>query len=176
LTTRLRQATLRQAACLEDLDYHQPRGLEKSLMTTLAACQWMRDRHNVLITGPTGIGTTWIACGLGQQACRAGYTARSLRLPRLLPEWRIAQGDGRDVKLMATLAKTDGLILADWGLATRKDENRRDLSALLEDRYDRRATIVTSPLPVEHWSEAIGEPTLADAILDRLVHNADKMP
>ena len=176
LTTRLHQAKLRQAACLEDLDYHQPRGLDKSLMTTLATCQWIRDRHNVLITGPTGIGKTWIACALGQQACRKGYTALYLRLPRLLQEWLIAKGDGRYVKLMTTLAKTDVLILDDWGLATLNDENRRDLFELLEDRYDRRATIVTSQLPVEHWHEAIGDPTLADAILDRLVHNAYKIP
>lgn len=175
LTTRLRQAKLRQAACLEDLDYRQPRGLDKALMTTLATCQWIRDRHNVLITGPTGIGKTWIACALGQQACRQGFTALYLRLPRLLQEWPIAKGDGRYVKLMATLAKTDVLILDDWGLATLSDENRRDLLELLEDRYDRRATIVTSQLPVEHWHEALGDPTLADAILDRLVHNAYKM-
>jgi DNA replication protein DnaC len=176
LTTRLRQAKLRQPACLEDLDYRQPRGLEKSLMTTLATCQWIRDRHNVLITGPTGIGQTWIACALGQQACRDGFTALYLRLPRLLQEWPIAKGDGRYGKLMATLAKTDVLILDDWGLATLNDENRRDLLELLEDRYDRRATIVTSQLPVEHWHEALGDPTLADAILDRLVHNAYKIP
>jgi hypothetical protein len=135
----------------------------------------MRDRHHVLITGPTGIGTTWIACALGQQACRQGFTALSLRLPRLLQEWPIAKGEGRDVQLRATLAKTDVLILEDWGLATLSDENRRDGLELLADRYDRRATIVTSQLPVEHWHEALGDPPLADAILDRLVHNASKM-
>jgi DNA replication protein DnaC len=176
LTTRLRQAKLRQPACLEDLDYRQPRGLDKSLMTTLATCQWIRDRHNVLITGPTGIGKPWIACALGQKACRDGFTALYLRLPRLLQEWPIAKGDGRYGKLMATLAPTEVLILDDWGLATLNDENRRDLLELLEDRYDRRATIVTSQLPVEHWHEALGDPTLADAILDRLVHNAYKIP
>ena len=176
LTTRLRQAKLRQPAWLEDLDYRQPRGLDKSLMTTLATCQWIRDRHNILITGPTGLGTTWIACALGQKACRDGFTALYLRLPRLLQEWPMAKGDGRYGKLMATLAKTDVLILDDWGLATLNAENRRDLLELLEDRYDRRATIVTSQLPVEHWHEALGDPTLADAILARLVHNAYKIP
>src|SRR5437660_4216506 len=176
LKTRLHQAKLRQNACIEDLDYRHPRGLDKSLMTRLALCQWIRDRHNVLITGPTGIGKTWIACALGQKACRDGFTVLYLRLPRLLQEWPIAKGDGRYGKLMATLAKTDVLILDDWGLATLNDENRRDLLELLEDRYDRRATIVTSQLPVEHWHEALGDPTLADAILDRLGHTAYKIP
>ena len=122
------------------------------------------------------LGKSWIACALGQKACRDGFTVLYLRLPRLLQEWPIAKGDGRYGKLMATLAKTDVLILDDWGLATLNDENRRDLLELLEDRYDRRATIVTSQLPVEHWHEALGDPTLADAILDRLVHNAYKIP
>lgn len=175
LTTRLRQAKLRQAASIEDINYRHPRGLDKSLLTRLATCQWVRERHNVLITGPTGIGKTWLACALGHRACRDGLTALYLRLPRLLQELPIAKGDGRYVKLMTSLAKTDVLILDDWGLATLSDENRRDLLELLEDRHDRRATIVTSQLPVDHWHEAIGDPTLADAILDRLVHNAYKI-
>lgn len=175
LSTRLRKAKLRQSACIEDLDYRHPRGLDKSLLATLATCQWIRERHNVLITGPTGIGKTWIACALGHKACREGFTALYVRLPRLLQELPISKGDGRYVKLMASLAKTDLLLLDDWGLATLSDENRRDLLELLEDRHDRRATIVTSQFPVEHWHEAIGDPTLADAILDRLVHNAYKI-
>ena len=117
-----------------------------------------------------------MACALGHQACRAGFTTRSLRLPRLLQELPITKGDGRYPKLMTTLAKIELLILDDWGLAALSDENRRDLLELLEDRHDRRATIVTSQLPVEHWHEALGDPTLADAILDRLVHNAYKLP
>ncbi len=149
LKTRLHQAKLRQTACIEDIDYRHPRGLDKSLMLSLATCQWVRNRHNVLITGPTGIGK--------------------------LQEFPLAKGDGRYVKLMTALAKTDVLILDDWGLAPLSDDNRRDLLELLEDRHDCRATIVTSQLPVEHWHEAIGEPTLADAILDRLVHNAYKI-
>jgi DNA replication protein DnaC len=176
LITRLRQAKLRQTACIEDIDYRHPRGLEKAVMARLVTCQWVRERHNVLITGPTGIGKTWLACALGQKACRDGFTACYLRLPRFLQELPIAKGDGRYGKLMATLAKTDVLILDDWALAPFSDENRRDLLELLEDRYDCRATIVTSQLPVDHWHEAIGEPTLADAILDRLVHNAYKIP
>ena len=175
LKTRLHQAKLRQTACIEDIDYRHPRGLDKSLMLSLATCQWVRNRHHVLITGPTGIGKTWLACALGHQACREGWTVLSLRLPRLLQEFPLAKGDGRYGKLMTALAKTDVLILDDWGLAPLSDDNRRDFLELLEDRHDCRATIVTSPLPVEHWHEAIGEPTLADAILDRLVHNAYKI-
>jgi DNA replication protein DnaC len=175
LTTRLRQAKLRQTACIEDIDYRHPRGLDKTLMTRLTTCQWVRDRHNVLSTGPTGIGKTWLACALGHKVCREGWTALYLRLPRFLQELPIAKGDGHYGKLLTTLAKTDLLILDDWGLAPLSDENRRDLLELLDDRYDRRATMVTSQLPVDHWHEALGEPTLADAILDRLVHNAYKI-
>ena len=144
-------------------------------MARLVTCQWVQDRQNVLITGPTGIGKTWLACALGHKACREGWTALYLRLPRFLQELPITKGDGRYGKLMTTLAKTDLVILDDWGLAPLSDENRRDLLELLDDRYDRRATVVTSQLPVDHWHEAIGEPTLADAILDRLVHNAYKI-
>jgi len=175
LTTRLRQAKLRQSACLEDVDYRPPRGLDKALLTSLATCQWVREHRNVLLTGPTGVGKTWIACALGHQACREGFTTLYLRLPRLLQELPIAKGDGRYPKLMTTLAKTALLVLDDWGLAALTDENRRDLLELLEDRHDRRATLVTSQLPIEHWHEALGDPTLADAILDRLVHNAYKI-
>jgi DNA replication protein DnaC len=172
LTTRLRQAKLRPTACIEAIDYRHPRGLDKSLMTRLVTCQWVHDRQNVLITGPTGIGKTWLACALGHQACRDGWTALSLRLPRFLQERPMTKGDGRYGKLMTTLAKTNLVIRDDWGLAPLSDENRRDLLELLDDRYDRRATMVTSQLPVDQGHEAIGEPTLADAILDRLVHNA----
>jgi DNA replication protein DnaC len=175
LTTRLRQAKLRLSACLEDLDYRHPRGLDKSLMLGLASCQWVKERHNVLITGPTGVGKTWVACALGHQACREGYSVLYRRLPRLLQELSIAKGDGRYPKLMTSLAKTAVLILDDWGLASLNDENRRDVLELLEDRHGRGATLVTSQFPVEHWHEALGNPTLADAILDRLLHNAYKM-
>lgn len=175
LNTRLQRAKLRQNVCLEDLDYRHPRGLDKSVMARLALCQWVRDRDNVLITGPTGIGKTWIACALGHHACRQGFTTLYLRLPRFLQDLPLAKGDGRYGKLMTTLSKTDLLLLDDFGLATLSDEHRHDLLELLEDRHGRRATLVTSQLPVDHWHEAIGDPTLADAILDRLVHNAYKI-
>jgi DNA replication protein DnaC len=175
LTTRLRQARLRLTASLEDSDSRHPRGLDNALILRLTSCQWVHERYNVLITGPTGIGKTWLACALGHQACREGYTVLSLRLPRLLQELPIAKGDGRYPKLMASLAKTALLILDDWGLAPLSDENRRDVLERLEDRHGRSATIVTSQFPVDHWHEMLGDPTLADAILDRLLHNAYKM-
>jgi DNA replication protein DnaC len=175
LQTRLRQAKLRLSAALEDLDYRHPRGLDKALLLSLTSCQWVKDRRNILITGPTGIGKTWLACALAQKACREGHTALYLRLPRLLQDLPIAKGDGRYGKLMASLARTDVLILDDWGLAPLSDEHRRDILEVLEDRHDRHSTLVTSQFPVDHWHEAIGNPTLADAILDRLVHNAYKI-
>jgi len=175
LKTRLRQAKLKQTACVEDIDYRQPRGLDKSLMLDLAGCQWVKRHLNIMITGPTGVGKTWIACALAQKACREGYRALYLRLPKLLQELPIAKGDGTYIKLLARLAKIDVLILDDWGLSKLMAEQRRDLLEILEDRYDSRSTIVTSQLPVDKWHDIIGDPTLADAILDRLVHNAYKI-
>jgi len=175
LKTRLRQAKLKQTACVEDIDYRQPRGLDKSLLLDLAGCQWIKRQLNIMITGPTGVGKTWIACALAQKACREGYRALYLRLPKLLQELPIAKGDGTYIKLLARLAKIDVLILDDWGLSKLMAEQRRDLLEILEDRYDSRSTIVTSQLPLDKWHDIIGDPTLADAILDRLVHNAYKI-
>ncbi len=175
LTSRLRRARLKHNAALEDIDYRHPRGLDKSLIQSLAACQWAKEHLNILLTGPTGVGKTWLACALAQKACREGCTALYLRLPRLLQDMAIAKGDGRYPKLLATLAKTDVLILDDWGLAKLTAEHRRDLLEILEDRHGTRSTLVTSQLPIEKWHDVIGDPTLADAILDRLVHNAYKI-
>jgi DNA replication protein DnaC len=172
LKSRLQRAKLRQSACIEDLDYRHPRGLDKSLMARLAQCHWLREHLNVLITGPTGIGNTWIACALAQQACRQGFTPLYLRLPRFLQELTIAKADGRYGKLWTTLSKTDLLLMDDFGLAPLRDEQRHDLLEVIEDRHGRRATMLTSQLPLEHWHEAMGDPTLADAILDRPVHSA----
>src|SRR5262249_53379116 len=172
LTTRLRQAKLRQTACIEDIDYRHPRGLDKSLMARLATCQWVREHHNVLITGPTGIGKTWLGWRLAQQACGEVLPALCLPPPRFLQDLPIAKGDGRYGKLLTTLAKIDVLILDDWALAPFSEETRGDLLEIVEDRHDRRATIITSQLPVEHWHDALGDPTLADAILDRLGQTA----
>ncbi len=175
LTTRLRQAKLKQNACIEDIDFKQSRGLDKSLILDLAQCQWIKKHLNLLITGPTGVGKTWVACALAQKACREGFTSLYLRLPRLLQELPIAKGDGTYTRLLTRLAKVDVLILDDWGLSKLIAEQRRDLLEILEDRHDSRSTIVTSQLPLDQWHHIIGDPTLADAILDRLVHNAYKI-
>jgi DNA replication protein DnaC len=151
------------------------RGLDKSVIASLAAGQWIRQHDNVLIVGPTGAGKTYLACALAQMACRLGCSALYLRLPRFFRELAIAKGDGRYGRLLRSLAKTDLVVLDDWGLAPLTDEHRRDLLELLDDRHGRRATLVASQLPIDHWHTAIGEPTLADAILDRLVHNAYKI-
>ena len=175
LTTRLRLAALRQNACLEDIDYRHPRGLDKAMMTKLASGDWLRAHLNCLITGPAGVGKSFIACALAHQACREGLSVRYLRLPRLLNELTMARGDGRYRKLLASLARTHVIVLDDFGLAALGDEQRRDLLEILEDRYQRHSTIVTSQFPVEHWHEFINDPTLADAILDRLVHQAYRL-
>ncbi|MCP4046906.1 MAG: ATP-binding protein [Gammaproteobacteria bacterium] len=175
LKTRLRKARLKQNASIEDIDYRHTRGLDRSLVTELANCQWIRQHLNILITGPTGVGKTWIACALSQKACQEGYTAQYLRLSRLLQELTIAKGDGSYAKTLTSLAKMDVLILDDWGLSKLTSEQRRDLLEILEDRHDIRSTIVTSQLPIDKWHSVIDDPTLADAILDRLVHNAYKI-
>jgi DNA replication protein DnaC len=168
----LRRARLKQSAVAEDIDYRHPRGLDRALFRRLLTGDWVRGHHNVLITGPTGVGKTYLACALADAACRQGYTALYRRLPRLLEELAIARADGRYLKLMAALAKVDVLVLDDWGLAILDGERRRDLLEVLDERYQTRSTVVTSQLPVPHRYDALGDPTLADAILDRLVHHA----
>jgi len=175
LSSRLRKAKLRHQACMENLDYRTHRGLDKSLMNLLSQCQWIKERLNVLITGPCGVGKSFIACALANKACRQGYSARYVRAPRLFEDISIARGDGRYTTHMNSFARTNLLVIDDWGLSTLSDQQRRDLLEILEDRHNLQSTIITSQLPVKHWHEIIGNPTLADAILDRLVHNAYKI-
>jgi DNA replication protein DnaC len=175
LATRLKKAKFRQTASVEDIDYRHPRGLDKAVLLALSGCRWIAEHHNCLIVGPTGAGKSYLACALGQKACREGYSVQYFRVPRLFRELDIARGDGRYLKLLAGFAKTDLLILDDWGTDRLSAEQRHDLFEILEDRYDRRSTLVAAQLPVQHWHEAIGDPTLADAILDRLIHNAHKI-
>jgi len=175
LQTRLRKAKLRLNATIEDIDYRAPRGLDKRLMLSLATCDWIRQHHNVILTGPTGTGKTYLACALGHKACREGLTVQYHRAAKLFRELALAKGDGRYPKLLTALAKTDLLILDDWATALLTDEQRRDLFEIVEDRYERRSTLMATQLPVKHWHETIGDPTLADAILDRLIHNAHKI-
>ncbi|MDH3281271.1 MAG: IS21-like element helper ATPase IstB [Gammaproteobacteria bacterium] len=175
LTTRLRQAKLRQSATVEDIDYRTPRNLDKTLIRQLASCQWIHDKLNVLITGPTGVGKSFIACALAHHACREGHTVLYFRLPRLFAELTVAKADGRYPKLLNKLARTHLVLFDDWGLSTLNEEQRKDLLEILDDRHQQRATVVTSQLPISKWHDVIGDPTLADAILDRLVHNAYKI-
>jgi len=175
LAIRLRRAKLRERACFEDIDYRHARGLDKTMMMAFSSCKWIRGHHSILIEGATGTGKTYIACALAHKACLEGYTVIYKRLPRLLDEIAVSKGDGRYGKLMKAFAKTDLIVLDDLGLMPLTSENRRDLLEIVEDRNGLRSTIVTSQLPVSAWYDAIGDPTLADAILDRLVHNAYKI-
>ena len=170
--TRLRKAKLRQQACVEDVNFRHQRGLDKSLFMQLADCQWIKEAHNVLIIGPTGVGKTYLACALAHKACQQGYTTLYFRTSRLLQELSIAKADGRYTNILKSLAKTRLLVLDDWGLKKLAKEQSYDLLEILEDRHGLRSTLVTSQLPTKHWHEIIADQTLADAILDRLVHNA----
>ena len=175
LKTRLRKAALRHNASMEDIDFQHPRRLDKSLILELSACSWLKAHHNLFILGPTGIGKSYLACAFAQKACREGYSARYVRLPKLFSELSLSKGDGRYGRLLSELARTDLLVLDDWGLSKLNAEQRRDFLEIVEDRYGLRSTVITSQVPVELWHDVIDDPTLADAILDRLVHNAYKI-
>jgi DNA replication protein DnaC len=175
LTRLLQIARFRHAACVEDVNFRVKRGLDRALFLRLASGDWVRQHEVLLLVGPTGTGKSWLACALGHSACRQGATVRYVRVPRLLGDLAPARGDGSYGRMLQQLAKTDLLILDDWGLAPLGDRERRDLLEILEDRTGRRATLVTSQVPIDHWHDLIGDATFGDAILDRLVHHAHRI-
>lgn len=175
LERNLRSAKLRSPACIEDLDFRQPRGLDRGLMLALADARWVEAHETVVVTGPTGVGKTYVACALAQAAVRQGHTALYQRVPRLLDELGIAHADGRWSRLLASLARVEVLILDDIGIRPLTAAQAADLLEVIEDRTQRRATIVTSQLPWAAWHDALGDPTVADAILDRLAHQGRRI-
>jgi DNA replication protein DnaC len=172
LGARLTKAKLRQNATLEDIDYAHPRGLEKTLLSSLATSGWVREHHNVSITGPTGVGKSFLACALAHEACLAGFSALYTRASRLFQDLAVARGDGRYPKLLAALTRTQVLLVDDWGLARLEERQQIDFLDILEERHDRHSTLIASQFPPSHWHELMPNPTLSDAILDRFVHNA----
>jgi DNA replication protein DnaC len=176
LARNLREAKLRiSSACVEGIDYPIERELEKSLIRQLSNCRWIDEHQNVVITGAAGTGKTYIACALAQQACRKGYRTIYRRAPRLFEEISLAHADGSYTQLLARFAKAAVLILDDWGLALPTDTERRELLEVIEDRYDIRSTIITSQLPTTKWHDTLGDPTIADAVCDRVLHNAHRI-
>ncbi len=175
LTTRLRAAKLRQQASVEDVDYRAARGLDRALFQKLAEGEWIDAHDNLALIGPSGVGKSWLACAIGQKACRDNRSVVYHRWPKLCEDLGLARGDGRHPRLLKSLGRADLLILDDFGLEPLDASSRHDLLEILEDRYGRRSTIITSQLPVTAWHSAIGDPTYADAILDRLVHNAHRI-
>ena len=172
----MRSARLRHVgASPEDVDYRARRGLDKALFQELLTGKWIADKRNLILTGPCGVGKTWLACALAQAACRTGVTVLYRRLPRLFDELELAHGDGRFPRLFRSLTKTQLLILDDWGPDRLTASQRRDLMEIVEDRYGAGSTLITSQLPLSTWHDVIGEPTFVDAILDRIVHNAYRL-
>ena len=172
LQSRLQNAKLRLSACIEDLDVKAARGLDRTVINTLATSDWLKLHRNVIVTGATGAGKTYVACALAQKACRDGYTVFYERAPKLFQDLALAKADGRYHKIMTNLAKKDLIVIDDFALAPLTDEQRRDLLEIVEERYDRRSTLMASQISSNHWHDIIGDPTIADAILDRLIHNA----
>ena len=175
MTRRMKNAHFRQQATVEDIDYRHPRRLDRQLIRSLTGCDWVRRHHNVILTGPTGVGKSFIGCALAHQAVREGFTAIYTRAPRLLRDLAIARVDGSLGKFLDRIARTDVLVVDDWAMAPLADAERRDFLEICDDRYNTRSTVLTSQVPVNHWHDQIGDPTLADSILDRLVHNAHRI-
>lgn len=171
---RLKRAKLRERALVEDIDWRHPRGLDKSVFRPLINCEWIRLHQNIIFVGPTGLGKTWLACALAHRACSEGLTTQYIRIPRLFGALAMARADGSYERVMRGLSRTDLLIFDDWGQALAEQE-RRDFREIIEERYDRGSVIVTTQLPTERWHEVIGDPTLADAIVDRIVNRAHRI-
>lgn len=172
LIRRLQLAKFKERGVVEDIDYQHPRGLDRKLIRTLATSDWVRQHHNILFIGPTGIGKTWLACALAHRACRDGFFALHKRMSELFRDLVLARADGSIGTLLAKWARVDVLVLDDFAMAPLKDSERRDFLEICDDRYQRRSTILTSQMPLAHWHEQIGDPSIADSIMDRLVHNA----
>jgi DNA replication protein DnaC len=175
LRSRLRYARLRHQAAVEDVDYRAARGLDRVLFQTLAGGRWIDEAQNLIIEGPTGVGKSWLACALGQKACRDNRSVLYQRLPKMFADLVLARGDGRYPRLMRAIGGVKLLILDDWGLEPLGPEQRRDMFEIAEERYGRGAILITSQIPVDRWHDLIGDPTLADATLDRLIHNAHRL-
>lgn len=175
LSRRLRNARLRYPASLEDVEIKPARGLEREQVLSLGTCGWVKERHNLVITGKTGAGKSYLACAFAERACRLGFSALYVRAPRLLQDLKVAGADGSYGRMLSRYAKLDLLVIDDWLLTPPTDKERQDLLEIVEDRAERASTLLAGQLPVKQWHEAIGEPTLADAILDRLVHRAHRI-
>jgi DNA replication protein DnaC len=175
LTRRMKNAHFKFQAAVEDIDYRHPRRLDRQLMRTLSSSEWVAHHHNLIITGPTGVGKSFLSCALAQKAVRDGFTALYSRAPRLLRDLSVARADGSFAKLLDQIAHTDVLIVDDWAMAPLSEHERRDFLEICDDRYDTRSTVLTSQVPISHWHDQIGDPTVADSILDRLVHNAHRI-
>jgi DNA replication protein DnaC len=175
LARRLRSAHLKEPAVIEDVDYQHPRGLDRKLVRTLSSSDWVRQHQSILLLGPTGIGKSWLACALTQKACRDGFSVLHKRTSELFRELAIAHADGSIGRFLVKLSRIDILLLDDFAMAPLKDTERRDFLEICDDRYQRRSMILTSQMPVAHWHEQIGDPTIADSILDRLIHNAYRL-
>jgi DNA replication protein DnaC len=172
LTRRLQSAHLPERGVIEDIDYQHPRGLDRKLMRTLATSEWIRQKQNLLLIGPTGIGKSWLSCALAHKACRDGFSVLHQRTSELFRDLAVAHVDGSIGRLLLKLSRIDVLLLDDFAMAPLKESERRDFLEICDDRYQRRSMILTSQMPIAHWHEQIGDPTIADSILDRLVHNA----